>query len=251
MNHHSRRAAFVAGLTAPWHGLQHMCRHPALWRYAIVPVVLNVLITAAVLTTLVAAGVALTLWLHPKFSGSWLGWIGEFATAIALLLAMVGGAAAAWMLLQGILCGYFYAKLAYQVELQLGMNPDEIKEVPFSYQVADAVRDFAALLAINIGFLFLHCIPVVGSIVGSCGALYFDCLIFGRDYLDYPLALRGKRRNDKWEFLRQHRMQGLGLGFAVLLLNFLPVLGAVVLTTAVTGAVLLHRTLECDDASSL
>jgi uncharacterized protein involved in cysteine biosynthesis len=239
--------AFAMGLSTPWMGLKYMVRYPALWRYAIVPVFLNIVITALVLVVLVSASVGLGWWLHAKFPDTWWGWIGEVATVIALAVAAAGGAAAVWILLQGILCGYFYSLLAREVELQMGMQVGDLKEVPFSYQVVDAVRDASALLVINLGFLLMHCVPVIGSFIGTCGALYFDCLIFGQDQIDYPLALRGWRRVEKLSFFRRHRTHILGLGASVLLLNFLPIVGAVALTTAVTGAVLSHRKLAADE----
>jgi uncharacterized protein involved in cysteine biosynthesis len=235
--------AFVEGFFAPWNGLKYMRAHSELWRYAVVPTLLNVIITAVVASGFISACVGVTAWLHPKFSESWWGWAGEILTIIGLLTLAAGAAAATWILLQGILCGYFYTKLACQVELQLGINPQEIKEAPFRYQVLDATRNALSLIAINAGFLLLHCVPVIGSVVGFCGALYFDCVVFGRDHFDYPLSLRGQRRDIKLEFFRRRNSHVLGLGASVLLINLIPFVGAVVLTTAVVGAVLLHRSL--------
>ena len=128
--------------------------------------------------------------------------------------------------------------------MQLGLPPEQIRDVPFSYQVVDAFRDLGALLAINAGFLLLNIVPVLGSAVGLIGSLYFDCYVFGRDYLDFPLALRGVRRDEKRRFCREYKGQTVGVGAAVLLCNFVPVVGAVVLSTAAAGAVLLHRRLR-------
>jgi len=165
---------------------------------------------------------------------------------VALLLVAVGLAAATWILLNGILTGHYCAKLAEAVERQLGMPPEEICEVPLRYQVADALRDSAALLVVNGGLLMLNCVPLVGSLVAVCGALYFNCWVFGRDYLDFPMALRGMDRKEKRAFCGRHRWHTLGLGAVVLLLGLVPLLGAFVLTTAATGAVLLHRRLAAE-----
>ena len=76
------------------------------------------------------------------------------------------------------------------------------------------------------------------------GALYYDSLLFGSDYLDYPLALRGLRRHEKQEFLKRRRPYVLGRGTTVFLASLLPFVGAVLLAVAVVGAVLLHRRLQ-------
>jgi CysZ protein len=235
---------FLRGARAPWDGLRHMLRHPALWRYAVIPILLNLAITATVLVLAVIAAVAVGRWLHPMFDDGGWGWTGRIAAYAGLAVATLGATAAVWVLLQGMLCGYFYGLLAREVELQLGLPPDQLREVSLGYQVVDALRDFAVLVAANGGLLLLNCVPVVGSVAAFCGAAWFNSLIFGRDYLNYPLDLRGLRRQEKLVILRRHRAESLGLGAVVLAVNFVPLVGPVLLTTAATGAVLLHRTWE-------
>jgi uncharacterized protein involved in cysteine biosynthesis len=72
----------------------------------------------------------------------------------------------------------------------------------------------------------------------------------GLDFFDYPLSLRGKRRAEKRLFGRQHRPCVLGTGTAVAMLSLVPLLNALLLTTAVTGAVLVHRRLVQSPAGS-
>jgi uncharacterized protein involved in cysteine biosynthesis len=78
-------------------------------------------------------------------------------------------------------------------------------------------------------------------VLGLCGSYYFTSYTLGLEYFDYPLALRGLRRPEKLAFGRRHRLHVLGLGTAVAILALVPIVNAVLLTTAVTGAVLLHR----------
>jgi uncharacterized protein involved in cysteine biosynthesis len=125
--------------------------------------------------------------------------------------------------------------------LQLGTPAGHLREVSFAYQVADTFRDVAALLAINVGLLALNIVPVIGSIVGLALTVYFDAFIFGRDYLDFPMSLRGMRRADKLAVCRAHRAETVGLGTAVFLLNLVPVVGSVGLATAATGSVLAYQ----------
>jgi uncharacterized protein involved in cysteine biosynthesis len=238
-----RVAAFCEGLLAPWEGLRFMNRWPRLWQYGALPVLLNLLITAFVLVLLLLAGFWYARELHPRFAGGWWQRGLEVLVMLALFAVIVGLAVAAWLLLQSILCGYFYGKLARQVELQLGLSPAEIKEVTLGREIVDGVRDVAVLLAVNAGLLLLNIVPVLGSVIAVGGTLYFDCWVLGLDYFEYPLALRGKTRREMRAFGRAHRLQTLGLGSAVLLMALVPVVSAVFLTTAATGAVLLHRKL--------
>jgi uncharacterized protein involved in cysteine biosynthesis len=236
-------AAFREGFLAPWEGFRFMNRRPGLWRFGVLPVFLNLLITAFVLVMLILAGVWYARELHPRFAGSWTQRGLEVLVILAVFAVVTGLAFATWLLLQSILCGYFYGKLVRRVELQLGMRPEEMQEISFGREILDGVRDVAVLLGVNGGLLLLHVIPVIGSIAAVGGSLYFDCWVLGLDYFEYPLALRGKARREMRQFGRAHRWQTLGLGAAVLLMALVPVISAVFLTTAAAGAALLHRRL--------
>lgn len=244
-----RWPAFREGFLAPWDGLAFMCRHRKLWKFGIAPIVLNVLITGLVLVELlVAVGFAVDR-LHPMFSDGW-GWLAlEILCGIALAALAVLGAFVSWLLLQAILCGFFYAKLAAQVELKLGMRAEEMCDVSLMAQIIDAVRDISLLLSVNIGLLVLHIVPVIGSLVATIGSTYFNLLILGGDFVAFPLDLRGIRRAEKRAFIKRFRYHTLGLGAAVILLMLIPVVGAVLLTTAVTGSVLLHRRQQASAAT--
>ena len=245
-----RCAAFGEGFRTPWDGLAYMCRHPGLWKYGIIPIILNVIITGLVIVLLIVVVGFTVDWLHPKFpeGGGWLAL--EIVCGIGLLLLALVGAFVCWLLLQKILCDHFYGKLAVQVELGLGLPPEEIHDVPFLSQLSDAIRDVFSLVFINVGLLLLHVVPVLGSLVAAACSFYFAFLILGGDFLSYPLDIRGMRRSEKRAFCKRHRFHTLGLGAVVTPLLFVPVVGAVLLTTAVTGSVLLHRRLTSNNGQT-
>jgi hypothetical protein len=56
-----------------------------------------------------------------------------------------------------------------------------------------------------------------------------------------PRSLRGERRIAQFRYARGISRQTVGLGAAAFLFQFVPIIGAVFLTSAVVGAVLLHR----------
>jgi uncharacterized protein involved in cysteine biosynthesis len=144
-------------------------------------------------------------------------------------------------MMQIVACGYFYGKLARHVEKLLGMKDEEMAEAPLVHQVIDVSKETLSLIFVNLLCLLIQIIPGIGAVLGVAGSYYFTCLALGREYWDYPLSLRGLRRKEKHEFARRHRLHTLGLGTAVMILFMLPIVNAVLLTTAVTGAVLLHR----------
>jgi CysZ protein len=173
----------------------------------------------------------------------------EVFVALAVVVVAFGVSAIVWVVLQGILCGHFYGKLAERVELRLGTNRKEIQEIPFSHQIFDTLSDAGFLMGVNFALLMFHCVPVVGSVIGATGSYYFTCMTLGSDYLEYPLALRGQRRSERRAFARRHRPYTLGLGTGVAVVSVVPLINAVLLTTAVTGAVMLHQRLTVSDGN--
>lgn len=242
-------ASLTEGFSAPRYGLSFLTRHPELWSYAIVPIVLNLLITALILSLLLLIGIGLVAHLHPLFPSGGAWWLLELVCAIVLLMLVVLVALGAWFLLQGILCGHFYGRLARQVEIHLGTPPESLGELSFRYQAVDSLRDLGSLVMLNGGLLVLHVIPVLGSIASLAATAYCDCLLFGHEYMEYPLALRGRSRRDRIVFVRQHRAHVIGLGGSVLLMNLVPLVGSAAMVTAVVGAVLLHRRLTVTGAA--
>ncbi len=238
--------ALGQGFFTPLAGFTYMRRHSALWRYGVTPVLLNVLITGVLLVVLVVSVIVAAASLHGRFPEGWWGTLWEITAVVALVLVALAVTAAVWLLLQSVLCGYFYEKLARSVEVQLGVSPGELRDVPVSALTIDALQDFSVLLGMNAALLLLNCVPLLGSLIALWAALLLDALLFGGEYLGYPLMLRGMRRRQRREFVSRHRMHAVGLGAAVLLLNLIPLVGAVGLTTAVAGSVLLHRKLATE-----
>lgn len=241
---------FGPGFGASFRGLGYMLEHRSLWRYAIWPTALNVAITLAVFAGLVVAAVGVLAWrLADGLPSGWWPITLELLIAGALLIGVLSLTLVVGWLLQGILLGYFYSKLALRVEQELGIGDEELGEVPLKIEIIDTLIDTALLLLVLGGFLVLQLIPVIGTLVGLAGWLYGNWYILGRDTLDHPLNLRGQRRAERRGFARRHKGAVLGLGCIVFLLTLVPIAGAMMQTTAVVGAVLLHRELRDEEAA--
>ena len=244
----TRLAAFWEGFTAPYRGFQYMNRQPRLWRYAVAPICLNIVITGFMLVLFLIGLIVGLPWLHDVWLTKGYAIYWEWLAVFGIVVFLLGLTLGIWKLLEGTLCGYFYGRLAENVENELGIDVDEIRSIPFWYQALDSVFDLSLLVLINTGFLCFHCIPVVGSFLGIGCALYFSACVLGRDYLAFPTGMRGMRRSEIREFCKQHRSHTVGLGAAAMLFMLIPILGAVLLTTAATGAVLLHRRIVVTEA---
>jgi CysZ protein len=232
---------FRDGLAAPWEGFSHLRRHPALWRYAVAPIVFNVLLTVLLCALAVAGVVAFAAWWETLAPGTGAWRVAEGILLVLIAVASLGALAASWFLLQAALCGFFYARLARAVERQLGARPEDLHELPVRREIVDGVRAFLRFAAVNLALLALNLVPVVGSAAALVGGAYFDAWFFGMEFFQIPLAIRGQDRDALKAFARRNRPVTLGLGAATLLISLVPVVNSVLLTTSVAGAVLLRR----------
>jgi CysZ protein len=247
---------FHEGAATPMEGLRFLNRRRELWRFAVAPLIANVLITGLVLLLLVATAAAFLSVVHPWIhqDADWpagLLWTAEILLAAVLVIVSLGAALLLWKLLTGILCGYFYGRLAKEVEESLGVAPGELRELSLRYQAADTLYDLSSLLATHATFFVVGLLPLVGAPLALAGNFSVTWFIFGRDYLDFPLAMRGMRRGEKTRFCRERLPHTLGLGATTFVMSFIPIAGSLLLTTAVVGAVLLHRRLaveQCGEA---
>jgi uncharacterized protein involved in cysteine biosynthesis len=241
---------FVEGFRAPWDGLRLLRQHRSLWPYALPPILLNLFITTVVFGVLLLVAFIFVVHWHPWFTENQEGaqraiWIGiEVAAILMLAVVCVALAFMTWKLLSGILCGHQYGKLAAQTEMLLGMEPEQLTEISFKYQVVDTFIDLGSMALNAILFMIVGGVPIIGPPLALFGTLYRTWFLLGFDYFDFPLALRGMRRTDKLEHCRQRRPYILGLGSTVFIMEFVPILSAILLTTAVIGAVLLQRRTE-------
>lgn len=233
------RAGFAASVT----GFSFLNNHPALWRFGIWPVLVNIAVTFVVWLSAFYAGWGAWDSYHTALPIAWwaglVKWIG-LACIVLLTLAL---AFIMYVMLIGVICAWFFSKLAYHVEIALGSAPEELSEVPVAAQVMDSLRAVFKLLVVNVAVLVLHLVPVVGSMAAVAIGLYLDAYILGAEFLGYPLELRGKRWLERQAFAKQRLGATMGLGIVVTALMLIPIVGAVFQTTAIVGAVLLHREL--------
>lgn len=235
---------FRSGLAASMTGFTFLNNHPALWRFGFLPVVVNILVTFVVWLSSFYAGWAAWESYQTSLPIAWwagmVKWIG-LACIVLLTLAL---AFIMYIMLMGVVCAWFFGRLAYHVELALGADKSELSEIPIAAQVIDSLRAVFKLLVVNTAVMVLHLIPVVGSMAAVAIGLYLDAFILGTEFLGYPMELRGTRWIDRQAFAKKHLGATLGLGIVVTGLMLVPIVGAVFQTTAVVGAVLLHRELK-------
>lgn len=245
-------AGFAQGGRTPLTGLRFLMANRGLWRYAIPPGIFNFLITMLALAIVVSAGWYWWNRSYPWFIADqegahlWLWTAVAIAFGLLLLAAAFFFAIVVWRLASAIICGVLYGRLAEATERLLGLDDEEMSDVTMRAEVADAMLDFAAWMkhqTLSIAVAFL---PFLGPLVATVISSYATCFQLGMDYIQYPLTLRGMRRDQRLEFGRNHRSPTLGLGTSVFFVEWIPIVSSVLLPSTVVGAVLLHRELTGD-----
>lgn len=236
-------AALWEGFVAPWEGVLFLCRRPALWRHAIWPLLVNIVLSFVAVVALYFGVTALLAVVGPALPAGWLGGALYWAAALGLALLALGVILCLWIVVGMALCALAYGKLVEKTERELGLDPSQIRPLSPWKEVTDAVRLALRVGLINAALLLFHLIPGIGSVVALVLGTTISSYYFGLEYWDYPLSLRGSDFVEKRRFASRHRFHTMGVGLAVLLMGLVPFVGGVVLTTVVVGATLLHRRL--------
>ncbi len=232
---------YVRGVAASFEGLSFLCSRPTLWRFAIWPILINIVVS--LVSLFLAYQIGSYFW--QSYSDSlpivWWATIVKWCLFLVVLLVALTIAFVAYLLLQSVFCAWFFSQLARHVDLFLGTRPDELTDPPIVAQISDALRASVKLIIVTILVLLLNVVPVVGSIAALVIGLYVDAFILGSEFFGYPLELRGVRWRDRQRIAKAHLGTTLGLGTVVSLLFLIPILGPAIQATSVVGAVLLFR----------
>jgi CysZ protein len=241
-------------------GAFRLLRTPALWKYAVVPFILNVLVLIAAGFVAYWAGEwivskaddqALASW--KSAGGFWnaMSYVVFFLAVIARVLAfIILPLISAWLLvafpfniLYKIVFMPFMELLSEGTErVVLGATGD--KAVDFGRIYANLVVGIldAILLTLLQGCLYLVLLPFAFiPIVGT--GLWFvvpPAIFAGMDYSDLNLVRRGYPLSEKWRLWRLHEWRFLGFGISFFFLLTIPFLNAFAIPCAAVGGALLY-----------
>lgn len=229
-----------AGFFAPFHGFGFLVRRRHLWRYAIVPLVLNVALV-------VAAGWA---WMHfvvPWVAGlipggeGWIATSGRFLARLIVYVVTLPLALGVYVVAALVVGGPFYEALCERVEREvLGGRFEEPLPRPFWRIFADGVRVGLGNLVVAIlgGVVALLC-PIVVPGFGAVLSVVIGWFLAGFSFVAYPFDWRGVNLLPKVGIAFRHLPTTLGVGLAVSLMLVPIITLPLAAPCAVVGAALL------------
>ena len=235
---------FWRGFSALFGAVSTLLRLTRAWPYALVPVLVFLLLEAAIAT---AAWDWLMPWVEAKLTGD--NWWQDKGAA---LLSWVSVALAAAL---GLVVSAFLAPpiSAPALERIVGVVEDDLAAPPraplgFFAELGCGLRSMllssAVTLPIIIGLTLLELLVAPSVVVVTPLKLLIGALGVAWGLLDYPLTLRGIGARQRFGFVKRHAGVVLGFGAAFALVFWLPCCGIVMLPVGVVAATRLLWELE-------
>ncbi len=251
-------AQFFSGLSYPFRGLSMLLRHPSLIPHAVVPLLVNIVLLAALTVVFLTHGRALL-----EFTPAWSAWnwpllclyyplYGVAWSIYGLIdnawLAWLGYLL--WFALQGVLFVFLGPLLTWPLSEKLAARTEVLvlgkalqaprDALPWWRSALLGGLEIFVVLLFSLGSLALHFIPLVGSLAYFLVAswwLSYDFLCFGAVPRAYGLT-------EKISLLNAHLGKVIGFGVISGFLISLPLLNLVFLPIAIVGAVIMYLELE-------
>jgi CysZ protein len=223
-------------------GFRFLNAHPALWRWALAPALVTLLLlVGAIIAVARLAGSLVdgaTSWLPDFLQGAaaWVMWI-LVVTGLSL------GALLVFVAVVGIVAGPFCELLSEAIEERVTGRPGP----PFSLRgflrgaaagLLHGLRRLLVSLASLVLLFALGLVPVVGTIAAVAVGGWLAARAAAYDCYDAVLSRRGLPYRDKLAYLARHRRRTLGLGAGVTGLLLIPGVNLVALGIGAAGATL-------------
>lgn len=230
----------IAGFLAPFRGFGFLLRRKRLWRWAAIPLVLN-------LVLVVAAGWAWIAFVLPWFEHflpggeGWLATSGRVAVRVLAWIATLPLALGVYLGLANVVGGPFYEVLCEQVEREvMGLRFDEPRPRHLLRAFVDGIRVEAGNLVVTVigGVVALFC-PILIPAAGAAISIGIGWFLAGFGFVAYPFDRRALSLRSKISFALRHLPATLGLGLAVSLMLVPVVTLPFAAPCAVAGAALL------------
>lgn len=245
----------VRGFHLAFRGVAFLWQQRVLWKWAILPVAVNVVVFAAAFALFLYSYPDLysraTSFLPLEPPAAWYAWLWVaplrlLAWGIGLLLLVTALVVVyfAFLLLGTVIAAPFLDVLAQRVEeLATGRVPAEHAALPGTLQamglsVVVELRKLGFFLAVQIVLFLLGLLPLLTPFTVLAATL-FTMLFLPLEYAGFAMDHRQLRFPQRRALIWQHRWLMLGFGAAAFLTMLVPLLNFICLPALVVGGTLL------------
>lgn len=218
---------FISGALYPLYAVAVLARAPRLWRYLLIPMLVNLLVGVTLYAGLLLAGWSAIDGLVAGLP-AWAAILGALLHILLIVgLLIVTG----FVLVRfGVVLGSpWYTQLSAELELLRGGKPLPEQGSGLSAAARDLSRALAfefrkLLLVVVIGvlLLLLNVLPVAGQLLATAGWIALGATITCLDFFDYPLERRRISFRAKLGVIRRSLPASAGFGLVCLGLVSIP-----------------------------
>jgi CysZ protein len=236
---------FVSGAFYPLYAAAVLARSPRLWRYVLIPMLVNLLVGLTLYAGLLFTGLRAIDGLVAGLPG----WAAVLGALLRLLLIVGLLIATGFVLVRfGVVLGSpWYTRLSAELELIRGGQPLPEQAAGLPVMLRDLGRALAfelrkLLLVVAIGalLLLLNLIPVAGQVLATAGWIALGATITCLDFLDYPLERRLLSFRAKLRVIRDSLPASAGFGLACLALVSIPFVNLISIPLCVVAGTLFY-----------
>lgn len=250
----------VRGFRLPFQSVPFLFQHRTLWKWALLPALVNCLVFVAAFSVFLWAYPSLydlvTSFLQVESPTTWYGWLWvaplralAWIVGVLLILASIAILYLAFLLLGTVIASPFLDVLAQRVEeittAQMAGERPTLRGIwsSFSVSAVAELRRAGFFFAVQIALFLLGFIPLLAPFTMATAALFtvlFLPLQYAGFTMDHRLMTFTQRRRLVW----QHRWLMLGFGAAAFLTLLVPLLNFICLPILVVGGTLLFLHIE-------
>jgi CysZ protein len=234
-----------SGALYPLYAAAVLGRAPRLWRYVLIPMLVNLLVGLTLYAGLLFAGLRAIDGLVAGLPA----WAAVFGALLRLLLIVGLLIATGFVLVRfGVVLGSpWYTKLSAELELMRGGQPlpEQAAGLPTMLRdlgraLAFELRKLLLFVAIGALLLLLNLIPVAGQVLATAGWIALGATITCLDFLDYPLERRLLSFRSKLGIIRRSLPGSAGFGLACLALVSIPFVNLLSIPLCVAAGTLFY-----------
>ncbi|MDR0867768.1 MAG: EI24 domain-containing protein [Planctomycetota bacterium] len=239
---------YFSGCLLPWRGARLLLAAPRTWRWALAPLVANIILYAALF--------AAALWLLSRYEwwhfdwqfwggcGAWLAEnlnaAGKFLRYLVGVPVLAAGGYFTFAAVGQIVAAPFIDGLSEKCEAHLTGRASVADGVPFARSVWLSVASATRMLARQIFWLLLTLPLLLVPVVGHAAWFLLNSYFTGLGWLDAPLSRHNWTYAEKIAAGRARKMALTGFGSMALIIFAVPLTAFLLLPLGVAGATILY-----------
>lgn len=239
----------IYGFRLPFQGVTYLVQHRSLWKWAVLPVGINILLFSVAFAILIAY--VPDLYNLFRFESStqqawlWSTSLNVLSGTIGVLLILLSSAVLAivFLLLSKVIASPFLDILAQQVEYLHGETQATTFNLGYLWRsfwvsIGAELKRTGFIIAVYMALFMLGLIPVLAPFTALAGTL-FTILFLPLQYASYTMDHRLMTFRQRRALITQRPWLMFGFGIAAFLTIFVPLLNFVCLPILVVGGTLM------------